>query len=252
MIRFLLKAAPDSKLFSLSCYMNSTLQSLFAFPTFQTRYLTSFLTHTPYCTNPAPATCFECQMSKIADGLLSGRYSVPRDTTYDQHDVGFSPGPDDAAAATAEAEAKPKVVFQEGIKPGMYKALVGKDHAEFSTMKQQDAGEFLLHLLELVRRSQKANPAGEDPTKMFGFALEERLQCESCKKVRYQRTDSELLPIVVPVKEKAKVEGAMEVEGDKKEEYEPVELGDCLDSLTAPAELEYNCPTCDKKVTATK
>jgi ubiquitin carboxyl-terminal hydrolase 5/13 len=232
--------------------MNSTLQSLFAFPTFQTRYLTSFLTHTSYCTNPAPATCFECQMSKIADGLLSGRYSVPRDTTYDQHDVGFSPGPDDAAAATAEAEAKPQVVFQEGIKPGMYKALVGKDHAEFSTMKQQDAGEFLLHLLELVRRSQKANPAGEDPTKMFGFALEERLQCESCKKVRYQRTDSELLPIVVPVKEKAKVEGAMEVEGEKKEEYEPVQLGDCLDSLTAPAELEYNCPTCDKKVTATK
>ncbi len=226
--------------------MNSTLQSLFAFPTFQTRYLTSFLTHTPYCTNPAPASCFECQTSKIADGLLSGRYSVPRDTTYDQQDVGFSPGPDDGAAQ-AEAEAKPKVVFQDGIKPGMYKALVGKDHAEFSTMKQQDAGEFLLHLLDLVRRSQKANPVGEDPTKIFGYALEERLQCDSCKKVRYQRTDSELLPISVPVNE-----GAMEVEGDKKEEYESVELVDCLNSLTAPAELEYNCPSCDKKVTATK
>jgi len=230
--------------------MNSTLQALFAFSTFQTRYLTSFLTHTPYCTNPAPATCFECQTSKIADGLLSGRYSIPRDTSFDHQDVGFSPSPNDPC--TDVTPKAPAVVFQEGIKPGMFKALVGKDHAEFSTMKQQDAGEFLLHLLELVRRSQKVNPAGEDPTKMFGFALEERLQCEGCKQVRYQKTDSELLPIMVPVKEKAKAEGAMEVEGDKKEEYEAVELADCLASLTAPAEIEYNCPTCDRKVNAQK
>lgn len=249
-----------------SCYMASSLQSLFSLPAFQDRYLTSFVVHTSSCTNPSPATCFECQMSKVADGLLSGRYAVPHTPEPTDalagHDV-------DAAQASSDADAdtgKSRVHFQEGIKPSMFKALVGKDHAEFSTMRQQDAGEFVAHLLEFIRRAAK-QLGTDEPTGIFGFALEERLECGECHGVRYKTQGQELLPIAVPVKkrEAMDVEGAAaaeegegetrttyEQDKDRQVEYEPVELTTCLDTFTSPAEIEYSCPRCEKKVSATK
>ena len=59
-----------------------------------------------------PAESYLCQMTKMADGLLSGRYSKPIDKNSPQK-------------------------FQKGISPSMFKSLVGKGHPEFSTMKQQ-------------------------------------------------------------------------------------------------------------------
>lgn len=238
-----------------SCYMASSLQSLFSLPAFQDRYLTSFVIHPSTCSNPSPATCFECQMSKIADGLLSGRYAVPH-----------IPEPSDALAGS-DAEAptaddKPRVHFQEGIRPAMFKSLVGKDHPEFSTMRQQDAGEFLAHLLEFVRRASKQQGADE-PTGIFGYASEERLECTECRGVRYRTQKDEMLSLQVPVKEREKMEvEASAAEGEtrttyeqdqeRKVEYEPVELTRCLDDYTSPNEIEYNCPACEKKVMALK
>lgn len=222
--------------------MASSLQSLFSLPSFQERYLTSFYTHTTTCTNPNPASCFECQMAKIADGLLSGRYSVPRQFDDDDAEPGYTP--------TAE-ESKPKVVFQEGIRPSMFKALVGKDHAEFSTMRQQDAGEFLAYLLEVIRRSSRAEGT-ENPTNIFGFAQEQRLQCTECKGVSYKREEGqELLPVPVPVVVKKK-EQATEAEKEEKVAYEPVELLSCLETLTSPTSIDYKCPACAKTVEAVK
>lgn len=42
--------------------------------------------------------------------------------------------------------------FQElpGIKPQMFKNLIGQGHPEFSTKKQQDAQEFFLHLISIL------------------------------------------------------------------------------------------------------
>lgn len=39
---------------------------------------------------------------------------------------------------------------QIGIAPQMFKALVGRGHPEFSTNRQQDAQEFLLHFINMV------------------------------------------------------------------------------------------------------
>ncbi|GAA5894063.1 hypothetical protein JCM8208_002337 [Rhodotorula glutinis] len=241
-----------------SCYMASSLQSLFSLPAFQDRYLTSFVIHTSSCTNPSPATCFECQMSKVADGLLSGRYAIPH-----------VPEPSDALAGNdvepADAD-KERAQFQEGIKPSMFKALVGKDHAEFSTMRQQDAGEFVAHLLEYIRRAAK-QLGTDEPTGIFGFAVEERLECRECHGVRYKTQAQELLPIPVPVTVKPRADDSMDVEGGASEgdtrttykqdkerqvEYESVELTSCLGDFTSPVEIEYGCPQCDKKVTAVK
>ncbi|GAA5905099.1 ubiquitin-specific protease UBP14 [Sporobolomyces salmoneus] len=226
-----------------SCYMASSLQSLFSLPNFQDRYLTSFFTHTPSCSNPNPASCFECQMSKIADGLLSGRYSTPSTSNTDE--------------GQQEEESSRGVRFQEGLKPSMFKNLVGKDHAEFSTMRQQDAGEFLIHLLEFIKRSSKkeGTEARDVTDGLFGFELEERLECQKCKGVRYKKQGQEGLSLPVPVRRKVQSEGDMQVDGaaaEKKEEFEPVQLGECLDNLVEPQEIEYSCSACQTKTTALK
>jgi len=263
---FLREGPSSHRLPARSCYMASSLQSLFSLPAFQDRYLTSFVVHTSSCTNPSPATCFECQMSKVADGLLSGRYAIPH-----------VPEPSDALAGNdaepsgpgAEGD-KERAQFQEGIKPSMFKALVGKDHAEFSTMRQQDAGEFVAHLLEFIRRAAK-QLGTDEPTGIFGFAVEERLECQECHGVRYKTQAQELLPIPVPVSVKPPAD-SMDVEGDsaaatsgegearttykqdkeRQVEYEAVELTSCLGNFTSPTEIEYSCPQCDKKVSAIK
>lgn len=61
-----------------SCYMASVLQTIFALPEFKERYYAlESEDHAEICPEPLPADCVECQMRKIADGLLSGRYTNP-------------------------------------------------------------------------------------------------------------------------------------------------------------------------------
>ncbi|KAK0537717.1 ubiquitin C-terminal hydrolase Ubp14 [Tilletia horrida] len=222
-----------------SCYMASVLQTLFSFPAFQSRYLESYLTHIQQCPK-APADCLECQTAKVADGLLSGRYAVPRSA-------------DEAQSATGTHDQGP--AFQLGIRPSMFKALIGKGHAEFATMRQQDADEFLKHLLTNLQAENKRlgiTPGDEigDATRIFAFALEERLQCTECKRVRYKvHNEDSGISVPVPLRPKPQAEGESD---PSKVEYEPVELSECLDLFTAPTDLEYNCSACKKKVAATQ
>lgn len=44
---------------------------------------------------------------------------------------------------------------QKGVSPRMLKALVSRGHPEFSSNRQQDAHEFLLHLINLVEVSEE-------------------------------------------------------------------------------------------------
>ncbi|UZJ55014.1 hypothetical protein CBS101457_004334 [Exobasidium rhododendri] len=246
-----------------SCYLASVLQTLFSLPAFQTRYLDAYQTHTRHCTNPSPATCFECQMTKMADGLLSGRYSHPR-------------------ASDDGGESKENdVAFQEGIRPSMFKALVGKGHEEFSTMRQQDADEFLKHLFVRIQResaslassNEKSGALTHDPTASFSCGLQQRLQCLECKKVRYtvEIQDAGLsLPVPLRVKKPSSGEegkGKAPIDGEEAQkdlkavaqsslpatvEYEEIDIRECLDIFTAAEELDYHCPSCKKDVQATK
>lgn len=170
-------------------------------------------------------------MHKLADGLLSGRYSIPSATR--EHPL-LSHG-------------SPAPVFQDGVRPMGFKALIGKGHEEFSTMRQQDSEEFFTHLLKVLRRTLKrVQDAGElDPTKVFTFAMEQRLQCTSCHRVRYRNDDLDVVSVAVPVIEESK-------DAEGKAVYRDVLLTDLLDILTGDEGLEYTCPQCDKTVVARK
>jgi ubiquitin carboxyl-terminal hydrolase 5/13 len=158
-----------------SCYLASTMQCLFALPQFQERYYLP-KNELPYVKDPA--SNLETQLRKLADGLLSGRYS--------QSD------PDVSSLNPTD------IHYQRGLAPSMFKHLVGRGHAEFSTMRQQDAFEFLQHVFKLISRDQHGS--NQDPTRVFQFAMEQRLQCINCKKVRYRTDEQDNISIPVPLK----------------------------------------------------
>ena len=213
-----------------SCYLNSTLQALFAMPEFKARY---YLPEEAPPSTPRPAEDLETQLRKVADGLISGRYSKPdSDVTVSVH--------------------TPEVPHQRGLAPAMLKHLIGRGHAEFSTMRQQDAFELLLHLLKLISRSQHVAPQ-KDPVDAFRFVMEQRLQCVGCKRVRYRTDEQENISIPVPIRRIPK-EAQMEVTDDsgkekeqEKEEFESVSLKECLDIFTAQEMVELTCGACGSK-----
>ena len=209
-----------------SCYLASAIQCLFALPQFQKRYY-PLGRDLPVVADPAQD--LETQLRKLGDGLLSGRYSTP--------------GPDVTSAEP------PEIQYQEGLAPSMFKHLVGRGHPEFSTMRQQDSFEFLLHIFKLITRTQHPAPF-YDPTKAFRFAMEQRLQCLNCKKVRYRTDDQDNISIPVPLR-KLPRSSATE-DGKEFDEYQPVTLKECLDSFTATEVVEFTCSACGSKDGASK
>lgn len=208
-----------------SCYLASVLQCLFDLPAFQKRY---FETSEDLPIVDAPAEDLETQLRKVADGLLSGRYSKP----------------DPDAVATGSQD--PSTVHQRGLAPAMFKHLIGRGHPEFSTMRQQDAFELFQHLCKLITRSKHSSPA-EDPTLPFRFALEQRLQCRGCKKVRYSTTEQDNIMIILPMERQAQDEGQ-----DGPAPWKPVTLKQCLDDFTAAEVVELACSSCGSKDGYTK
>lgn len=203
-----------------SCYLASILQCLFDMPSFRSRYYETGL-DLPNVEDPA--VDLETQLRKIADGLLSGRYSKP------DSDVVASEHP-------------PETPHQKGIAPAMLKHLIGRGHEEFSTMRQQDAYHLMQHLFTLITRSQ--HPTGlQDPTQPFRFEVEQRLQCLGCRKVRYKTTEQDNLILNVPLQKLPAEEGA-ENPGDQ---YKPVTLKECLDIFTAEEKVELTCSACGSK-----
>lgn len=216
-----------------SCYLASVVQALYSNPEFSKRY---YRPDEPLPQISKPAEDIEVQLRKLADGLISGRYSIP------DPDVKLSSDPSE----------KP---YQKGITPAMFKQLVGKGHPEFSTGRQQDSFELLQHLLKLISRSQRSAGATYkdvyDPVDAFRFYMEQKLQCLQCKKVRYRTDQMENISVAVPIKRLPRpADTTMTTNGDKdekKEQFEPVTFKQCLDDFTAPEVVELTCAGCGSK-----
>ena len=216
--------------------MASVLQTLLSLPAFRTRYSPDTLSsHAQTCDKLLPAECIECQMLKLSDGLLSGRYShVARSPpiSFGEHD-------------TSHAES-PK--FQEGVRPAQFKSLIGKGHEEFATMRQQDSEEFLQHLLDRLRGEAKrqGRDVRAEPTEGLRFAMEQRLQCGGCKRVGYREEVIDLASLPVQAVDLGK-------DDEGKQTWERQELKGSLEALCAEEELEgYACSHCEGKTTAIK
>ncbi|CAI9740629.1 ubiquitin carboxyl-terminal hydrolase 5-like [Octopus vulgaris] len=148
-----------------SCYMNSVMQVIFTIPDFQEKYFDC--RDAIFAGAPVnPTSDFNVQMAKLAHGLLSGEYSKPPNET--EIDEEYMPPP-------------------KGIRPQMFKTLVGRGHPEFSSKRQQDAEEYFLHLINFIERQGPHLPKATD---CFKYKVEEKVKCVASGKVRYTyRTD---------------------------------------------------------------
>ncbi|PJF17033.1 hypothetical protein PSACC_03157 [Paramicrosporidium saccamoebae] len=101
-----------------SCYISSSVQSLFLLETFRQKYFDNAVEHFNKCQRDC-SSCFVCQASKLSTGLWNGERHV--------------------------------------ISPWMFKSVTASGHAEFSTARQQDASEFLSYLFKVIQRSDPEN-----------------------------------------------------------------------------------------------
>lgn len=221
-----------------SCYLNSVMQMLFIVPDFIQRFYTEAPVTFEECA-PDPANNFEIQMSKLCMGLLSGRYSEPP-----------QPG--------SPVDADPP-----GISPGMFKALIGRGHADFSSKRQQDAQEFLSHIITMLERNSRTKA---DPSQAFKFKLEERVECCSSRNVKYTYRPDWLLPLNIPLEAAINKEEVSAYEARKREaEAQGKKLGpeelvrpriklfSCLEAFTQVETIEQFYSTAVKaKTTARK
>ncbi|CAL1182113.1 Ubiquitin carboxyl-terminal hydrolase family protein [Candida parapsilosis] len=188
-----------------SCYMNSVLQALFDLDSYRTYFQNM---------NPDigvnPAEDLASQLLKIYDGLYSGRYSVPSPLKGED--------------------------YQLGVKPFVFKNLIGQNHAEFKTQRQQDANEFLLYLLDKLD-----NEFGLKLNQDLKFVYTEKVICDNCK---HGSLKNELLDnISVPLEETL-----LSTEEGKKI-YKEVDLRDSFKKVVGPELIpEYNCDSCHAQV----
>ncbi|XP_062169190.1 ubiquitin carboxyl-terminal hydrolase 14 [Alnus glutinosa] len=232
-----------------SCYMAATMQVVYSTRSFHSRYYRNQSLKMAFEMAPAdPTVDLNMQLTKLAHGLLSGKYSMP---ALEKDDT--------ANAASTTASAK-----QEGIPPRMFKAVIAASHPEFSTMRQQDALEFFLHFVDQVERANAGKPE-LDPARSFKFGIEDRILCSSGK-VAYNRRLDYILSLNIPLHEATnkeeleafhkfkaeKISEGMEVFSD--EIVRPrVPLEACLANFSAPEEIhDFYSTALKAKTTAIK
>ena len=160
-----------------SCYMNSVMQVLFTLKDFQEKYQN----HSDFYFDKAkdPANDFNAQTAKLANGLLSGVYSKEIPANGDS-----------------------SLQAPNGIRPQMFRSLIGRNHADFGTKQQQDAAEFLQYYIEQVHNHCTKDPSPDpshDPSTCFQFGLEERIYCPETNQVRYLTRDDTMFRLNVPL-----------------------------------------------------
>ncbi|KAF8414013.1 hypothetical protein HHK36_002011 [Tetracentron sinense] len=231
-----------------SCYLASTMQVVFSTNSFYSRYYKNQGLKLAFETGPAdPTLDLNTQLTKLGHGLLSGKYSVPAQEK------------DEISNAAASISSK-----QEGIRPHMFKAVIAASHPEFSSMRQQDALEFFLHLLDQVERAN-AGKSDSDPSRSFKFGIEERLLCSSGK-VAYNRRVDYILSLNIPLHEatnKEQLEAFRKMNAEKTLDWKEVSgdeivrprvpLEACLESFSAPEEVhDFYSNALKAKTTAIK
>lgn len=202
-----------------SCYVNSCLQVLSAMPEFRARYLphaAAIFSSMPARTAADDVTA---QFAKLAVALGTDKY-VP--SAAREGLAPLAPGASEEVAK-AHSEAAERLASMAYVAPSMLRNLLGRGHAAFSTMQQQDAEEYWGHLLDRLQREEQRQRANGGPGcdalagigghlgSLFEFEEETRLQCLTSTTVRY--TTGPARSIVLPIPEeratnKAEVEAA--------------------------------------------
>uniref|UniRef100_A0A6V2MYT4 Uncharacterized protein n=1 Tax=Emiliania huxleyi TaxID=2903 RepID=A0A6V2MYT4_EMIHU len=193
-----------------SCYVNSVLQLLFTLPEYQTLHPAA---PAIFATAPSdPTGDLPSQLAKLGGALLGDRYNPGGDG---------APPPPPVPEGGEEGPAP-----EAAVAPRMLISLVGKGHSEFSSSRQQDAAEYLAHLVEAIGRAERARGGrlGDGVAalgELSSFALEERV--EAAGQVAYKRVPGSALSLQIPLElaSNAAEVAAHEAKEDKRQKLDP-------------------------------
>ncbi|RDD44181.1 Ubiquitin carboxyl-terminal hydrolase 5 [Trichoplax sp. H2] len=174
-----------------SCYLNSVMQVVFSIPDFQARYYERINDIFEKIDPHNIPTNLEAQMAKFGHGLLSGCYSIPSDTDGSEE--------------------------QYGVTPIIFKNLIGAGHSEFSTAMQQDASEYLLHLINTIDKDEHKLKSSRNPNDSLRFEIEERIQCTKSNKVKYTSRTEYVLSLPIPQDSATNMQEFLDYQAKRKE-----------------------------------
>ena len=150
----------------LFSYSFSLMQVLFTLPSFVEDYVTSAKTIFDQANYENPDSNFQLQMCKLGHALWSGDYSSEEDS---------------------------------GIRPAMFKNLIGRGHPEFSGKGQQDAQEFYLHLLNTIQKENHKCGKNTNAFDCLRLEVEDRFECGLTGKVKYKSRVEDYVPFTIPL-----------------------------------------------------
>ena len=211
-----------------SCYLNSVVHLLASVPEIGRRY--HGLRDDDDQAGAAAAALLEsstggladdhlAQCAKLFGALRSRRYAKPAAALAEAGAAAPLLGSDDATLAEACK-----------VSPRAFRRLFGKGHPEFATPRQQDAAEYLLHVLDVLGRAEHAAlssgrleaaaaaadaaGSGEGPPRLeygpydplrakatqqlFAFAVETKTTCGQTSLVNYKASSHLVLEVPVP------------------------------------------------------
>lgn len=157
------------------CYMNSLVQVLFSIPEFSKKYFD--LNYTDYFSDSNkeldPTKSLDFQLTKLANGLLSGVYSIP---SKSRKKVLEKQKEQLAEKSGKKDKDEPITVGQDGIPPASFKAVIGKGHPEFSKFGQQDPSEFFQHLFTRIERANYQKNGSLEGFNGFKFKIDRNME----------------------------------------------------------------------------
>ncbi|TID30458.1 hypothetical protein CANINC_000969 [Pichia inconspicua] len=205
-----------------SCYLASVLQVMFTLEEFQKAFFNSDgVPLDKILGNLKPYEDLETQMFKIGDGLLSGRYSIPDETTSET------------------------IKYQRGLKPSGFKALIGEGHPEFSTMQQQDTYEFWSYLVDQLEKNKVNGALETSPVNSLKFIVENKIKCTKCNSVRLKQEITDSLSVPIKVEQ-------LEITDDGERVFKETSVMDSMLSWNDIETFDYACPKCGGKEIAVK
>lgn len=199
-----------------SCYISSVVQCLFALSPFQHAFYNgSGPRHWTSCTAD-PYKCRLCQTERVAAGLWSGEFSCA------------------------------DITATNGISPRLFKTVYAQQHVDFSSGAQQDAQEYLLYLIEEMRRHARVESASPHPANIFEMILEQRTACSKCQRVRYSYEKENCLSLPIPLDPLASpvATGEKLTEEEMDAKRPRCSLIDCLDAAIRSSDVECRCQAC--------
>lgn len=150
-----------------TCYLNSVMQVLFTLPSFIEDYVSKAdeMFDSMSFENPQEFN-FQLQMTKLGKALWNGDYQGE----------------------------------ESGIRPVLFKNLIGRGHPEFSGKGQQDAQHFYLHLLDVItKENRKLGKHNKQAFNCLQMEVEDRFECGLTGKVKYKYRVEDYLPLAIPL-----------------------------------------------------